>query len=90
MRSISTTAAAPSLMPEAFPGVTEPSFLKASVEPHREADLATPGLYDMVVEVPADAPVCQFMGNPQGSVRIVTAHPRVPEIKLNVLLSVTP
>jgi hypothetical protein len=70
--------------------VTEPSFLKVSVEPHREANLATPGLYDLNIEVPADAPVCQYMGNPQGSLRITTSHPRVPEIKLKVMLSVIP
>jgi len=69
---------------------TEPSFLKVSIEPHREANLATPGLYDLNIEVPADAPVCQYMGNPQGSLRITTSHPRVPEIKLKVMLSVIP
>ena len=69
---------------------TEPSFLKVTVQPHHEVDLATPGLYDLTVEVPADALVCQYLGNPQGSLRITTAHPRVPEIKLKVILSVTP
>lgn len=69
---------------------TEPSFLKVSVEPHQEKNLATPGLYDLNIEVPADAPVCQYMGNPQGSLRITTNHPRIPEIKLNFLLMVTP
>ena len=69
---------------------TEPSFLKVSLEPHREAQLATPGLYDLNIEVPADAPVCQYMGNPQGSLRVVTGHSRVPEIKLKVILSVSP
>jgi Protein of unknown function (DUF1573) len=68
----------------------EPSFLKVAIQPHLEADLATPGLYDLIVEVPADAPVCQYMGNPQGSLRITTGHPRVPEIKLQVMLAVTP
>lgn len=68
----------------------EPSFLKVAVEPHQESGRALPGLYDLVVEVPADAPVCQFMGNPLGSLRIATGHPRVPEIKLQVMLAVTP
>ena len=70
--------------------VTEPSFIKVSMEPHREANLATPGLYDLNIEVPADAPVCQYMGNSQGSLRIATGHPRVSEIKLKVVMSVTP
>jgi hypothetical protein len=69
---------------------TEPSFLKVSMEPHRESNLTTPGLYDLNIEVPADAPVCQYMGNPQGTLRITTSHPRVPEIKLKVILSVVP
>ena len=68
----------------------EPSFLKVFVEPHQEANLATPGLYDLSIEVPADAPACQYMGNPQGSIRIATNHPRVPEIKFQVMLLVTP
>ena len=68
----------------------QPSFLKVAMEPHREQDLATPGLYDLVIEIPADAPTCQYMGNPLGSLRITTGHPRVPEIKLQVMLAVTP
>ncbi|MGI8977904.1 MAG: DUF1573 domain-containing protein [Pirellulaceae bacterium] len=68
----------------------EPSYLKIAVEPHQEADLATPGLYDLIIEVPADAPVGQYMGNPHGSLRISTGHPRVPEIKLKLLMAVTP
>jgi hypothetical protein len=68
----------------------EPSFLKVTVEPHQEADLPTPGLYDVTIEVPEDAPVGQYMGNPQGSLRITTGHPRVPEIKLKIMLAVVP
>ncbi|MCE9527138.1 MAG: DUF1573 domain-containing protein, partial [Planctomycetales bacterium] len=68
----------------------EPSFLKVSVEPHNEADLATPGLFDLTIEVPPDAPIGQYLGNPQGSLRIVTGHPRVPEIKFKVMLAVVP
>ena len=69
---------------------SQPAFLKVSVEPHQEDNQATPGLYDLVIEVPADAPACQYMGNPLGSLRIATGHPRVPEIKLQVMLAVTP
>ena len=68
----------------------EPSFLKIAVEPHQEADLATPGLYDLIIEVPANAPVGQYMGNPHGSLRISTGHPRVPEIKLKLMMAITP
>ena len=69
---------------------TEPSFLKVSIESHVEKDLATPALYDLVVEIPADAPVCQFMGNPEGSLRITTGHPRIPEISLQIHFAVAP
>ena len=69
---------------------SQPAFLKVSVQPHQEESLATPGLYDLVIEVPADAPACQYMGNPQGSLRITTSHPRIPEIKMQVMLAVTP
>ena len=68
----------------------EPSYLKVAVQPHQEADLATPGLYDLIMEVPADAPVGQYMGNPLGNLRISTGHPRVPEINLRVMLAVVP
>lgn len=68
----------------------EPAFVKVSLEPHQEADLATPGLYDLTLEIPADAPICQYMGNPQGSLRITTSHPRVPEIKFKMRLSIVP
>jgi len=68
----------------------EPSYLKVTVEPHKEADLATPGLFDLTVEVPANAPIGQYLGNPQGNLRITTGHPRVPEIKLKVMLAVVP
>lgn len=68
----------------------QPGFLKVVVEPHLEKNLAMPGLYDLVIEIPADAPACQYMGNPVGSLRITTGHPRVPEIKLQVMLAVTP
>ncbi|MFN0017035.1 MAG: DUF1573 domain-containing protein [Pirellulaceae bacterium] len=68
----------------------EPSYLKVTVEPHQEAALATPGLFDLTVEVPADAPIGQYLGNPQGSIRITTGHPRVPEIKFKVMLAVVP
>jgi hypothetical protein len=68
----------------------KPSYLKVTVEPHQEADLPTPGLYDVTIEVPADAPVGQYMGNPQGSLKITTGHPRVPEITFQVMLAVVP
>lgn len=68
----------------------EPSFLKVTVEPHQEADLATPGLFDVTIEVPADAPVGQYMGNPLGSLKIITNHPRVPEVAFKVMLAVVP
>lgn len=68
----------------------QPSFLKVTVEPHKEAERPIAGLYDLVIEVPADAPPCQYMGNPMGSLLINTGHPRVPEVKLQLLLAVTP
>jgi hypothetical protein len=67
-----------------------PRYLKVTLEPHKEADLATPGLFDLTIEVPADAPVGQYLGNPHGNVRISTGHPRVPEIQFKVTLAVVP
>jgi hypothetical protein len=69
---------------------TDPSFLKVSVAPHLEKEAATPGLFDLTIEVPADAPVCQYSGNPDGKLVIRTGHPRVPEISLKMNLSITP
>lgn len=68
----------------------EPSFLKADVKPHLERETAKPGLYDQVVEVPADAPTCHYLGNPEGKVTVVITHPRIESLELPIRFSVVP
>lgn len=68
---------------------TRPDFLKASVEPHGGAP-ADKGLYSIFIEVPEDAPLCNFWGpDGMGEVRVLTDHPEMPEIvKLRVEFAV--
>lgn len=68
----------------------EPAFLKAEVKPHMEGETAKPGLYDLVVEVHADAPTCLYRGNPEGKIKIVIKHPRIESLELPVRFSVVP
>jgi hypothetical protein len=69
---------------------TTPEFLKVAITPHREPgnESPTPGLYDMIVTVPADAPPCNYLGDVMGQLRIITKHPRIPETALGVRLGV--
>jgi len=63
-----------------------PSFLKARFEP-----LASkPGLYQLHIELPADAPACQYQNDPIGHVRIDTGHARIGVVELKVSFAVVP
>jgi hypothetical protein len=67
-----------------------PSFLNVSVSP-QTPELAKKGVYTIVVEVPPDAPTCNYMvpGN-MGDVRVWTDHPEMPEIvRLKIAFAVT-
>ena len=66
---------------------TTPGFLLARVAPRKEPrpDL---GLYELEIEIPADAPRCLYMGSPPGEVRILTDNPRFPELTLPVKFAV--
>ena len=67
---------------------TTPPFLEARVSRRPTAAGSDPGLYDLEIEIPADAPDCLFMGFPSGQVRILTRHPRIPELALPVKFAV--
>lgn len=57
-----------------------PGFLNVSVEA-QTPELAKKGLYTIVLEVPRDAPQCNYMiPDNMGEIRIVTDHPQMPEI----------
>lgn len=64
-----------------------PSFLQAEFSPHEGE---TEGLYDLVVELPSDAPACQYRTSPIGYIRIDTGHPRIGAIELKVTFAVLP
>jgi hypothetical protein len=58
----------------------KPEFLKVSVEPN-SPELAKKGLYNIIIEVPPDAPLCNHLTySKMGEVRILTDHPEMPEI----------
>ncbi|ADB16015.1 protein of unknown function DUF1573 [Pirellula staleyi DSM 6068] len=65
-----------------------PDFLQAELKPH-ESDDQVAGLYDLVITIPEDAPACQMLGNPYGTIRIATGHPRIGEVSLNLLMVVS-
>jgi hypothetical protein len=62
---------------------TEPPFLRASLAPFRDgADRL--GLYRIDVDLPPDAPPCDFTAPHRGRIRLATDHPRLPWIELKV------
>jgi hypothetical protein len=69
-------------------GVTiEPDFLKATLTP---AKSATKGLYDLVVELPEDAPPSNHRGDAMGKIRFAFDHPRIDDLNLRVDFSIRP
>jgi hypothetical protein len=68
--------------------VTSPALLKAELKPRSEQQ--GKGLYDLTVEVPADAPICQHLVEPRGSIKIDTGHPRIGIVELPVSFAVMP
>lgn len=64
-----------------------PEFLDVRVTPYspEKDDL---GLYRVEVIVPADAPVCNFMGTSPGEIEIETDHPNIPVLRLKVQFAV--
>ena len=71
----------PQAQVEAFP-----NFLQARFEPLP----GKAGLYQLHVELPADAPACQYQSDPIGRVRIDTGHPRIGVVELKVSFAVVP
>jgi hypothetical protein len=67
---------------------TFPAFLQAKLNPRSEGQVR--GLYDLVVEIPDDAPVGQYRGSPLGEVRIETGDPRLGSVKLGVAFAILP
>ncbi len=66
-----------------------PAFLNVSVEPQGPG-LEKKGLYQMLIEVPANAPMCNHMSeDSMGEIRVHTDHPEMPEIvRLKVAFAV--
>lgn len=65
-----------------------PDFLKCSLVPSPGIDPAK-GLYDFTIEIPADAPVCNFMPETaMGSLRIVSSHPRIGQVPLAIRFAI--
>ena len=66
----------------------KPEFLQASLAP-----AGTDGkehLYHLDITIPADAPQCSYRGVSLGNMRLVFAHPRIPELALRLSLAVMP
>jgi hypothetical protein len=66
----------------------EPSFVQASLVPH--AGESVPGLYHLMIEVPATVEPCAYVGNPSGRLTIDLDHPRIDDVSLTLLFAVGP
>jgi hypothetical protein len=66
---------------------TEPAFLRVSVAP-LGSNASSTKVYRVDVQIPPDAPSCDFAGERAGSIKIKTDHPRFQEIELKVDFSV--
>jgi hypothetical protein len=66
---------------------TEPEFLRARMVPC-SPETTKLGLYRIEVEIPPDAPACNFMGERKAVIRIQTDHPHLRELKLSVEFAV--
>ena len=63
-----------------------PGLLKGRLTRLEEA--AARGVYALWLELPVDAPVCQYLGTPQAQITIHTNHPRIEDIRMNVRFAV--
>lgn len=67
-----------------------PECLKIQVHPLQQDGMeAKAGLYHITVEVPADAPSCNYMGVNRGEIEIITDHPRIHNLQFQVELAIT-
>jgi hypothetical protein len=62
---------------------TEPDFMHVRISPYKDPS-ATVGLYRLEVEIPAQAPPGNYMGERAGIIRLKTDHPRLPVIEWKV------
>ncbi|MDX1948451.1 MAG: DUF1573 domain-containing protein [Pirellulaceae bacterium] len=62
-----------------------PSFLKVNFAPQPESQT---GLYNLTIELPEDTPVCQYLGDPIGRIRIKTGHSTVGTMEILVSFAV--
>ncbi len=62
---------------------TEPEFMHVRITPYKGPS-ATVGLYRVEVEIPAQAPSCNYMGEQAGIIRLKTDHPKLPVIEWKV------
>ncbi len=62
---------------------TDPAFMRVRVSAY-QGPSATVGLYRIEVEIPREAPQCNFMGKDAGTIRLRTDHPRLRVIEWHV------
>ena len=62
---------------------TQPPFLQVKVQPQSVGSKSI-GLYRIEVEIPSNAPPCEYTGVDRGVVRVKTNHPRFPTIEFRV------
>ena len=66
----------------------KPEFVQARLT--RPSSAEAKGLYQLAIEVPADAPVCQHVVGPRGQITIDTGHPRIGIVELPLAFAIVP
>src|SRR5262245_4685253 len=63
-----------------------PEFLVAAIQPQS----GQRGIYDLTIDIPDNAPPCQYNSTPIGRVKIETGHPRLGNVELKMSFAVYP
>jgi hypothetical protein len=66
-----------------------PDFIQATLTTRAGEDAAN-GLYELTLEVPGTAPLCQYLGTPEGELIIHTDHPRLGDLRHKLHVAITP
>lgn len=66
---------------------TKPDFLVAKITPRGQVE-ANSGTYNLEIGVPADAPVCSYLGVEFGEVRVLSSGGDMTDIRLKVAFAV--
>jgi hypothetical protein len=64
-----------------------PRFAQATMEPHPDGQ---PGMYNLVIAIPAGSEPCQYKADPAGRIVIHSDHPRIGDVELGLSFAIVP